>query len=80
MSEWKRLIDDRHPVWSGIKGYCEERIADHTRTCTNPDSSDLQIRQAQEAISELRRLLAMPDTLKTTAQVKQSSANKRGEY
>lgn len=80
MSEWKHLIDDKHPTWRGVVGYCEERIADHTRSCINPDSTDLQVRQAQEAIAELQRLLAMPDTLKNTAQIKHSSAKKRGEY
>ena len=78
---WKSAIQPTHPVWAvGVVGYCDERIEELTLTCIDGQASDLEIRQAQKAIEELKRLKALPDTLRATSEINKSPAKRRGEY
>lgn len=77
---WDYAINPASPVWAvGVIGYCDQRITELTALCVNPESTDLQIRQAQKAIEELQRLKSLPDTLRATAEISRNT-NKRGEY
>lgn len=80
MSEWKGLIVSNSPVWTGVVGYADERIAELTTVCANEESTDLEIRQAQKAIAELRRLKNMPDSLRASAEISSKASKRRGEY
>lgn len=80
MSEWKRLINPGSPVWHGVVGYADERIAELTGICVNPSSSDMEIRQAQGVIEELRRLKNVPDSLRASVELTKAPAKRRGEY
>jgi hypothetical protein len=76
---WQAMIQPG-PVWSGVTGYADERIAELTALCIDPQSSETQIRQAQAGIEEMRRLTTLPDRLKATADQKRNSATKRTGY
>lgn len=72
MSSWKLMLTTDNNVWRGVEAYADERIADLTATCVAPNSTDIQIRQAQAAILELQRLKSLPAELnsdKTARQV-----------
>lgn len=76
MSAWKPLIDAATPLWTGIEGYAEERIAELIVVCTTSTYSDAEIRAAQARITELRALLALPASLQAAEKHKQTTPRK----
>lgn len=76
---WRAMIQPG-PVWTGVEGYADERIATLTALCVNPESSDQQIRQAQAGIEEMRLLKAIPRQLEAGAQQRELGAKRRAEY
>lgn len=75
---WQRLIQSNSPVWTGVIGYADARIAALTAICISPDSKDKEIRDAQAGILEMNLLKGVPDQLQNTAE--QSRAKPRREY
>jgi len=80
MNDWRHLIAPNTPVWAGVVGYADERIAQLTAVCVNPATTDIEIRQAQKAIEELQRLKGLPDTLRASAEINKAPVKRRGEY
>lgn len=76
MSDWKPLIDAATPLWTGIEGYAEERIAELVVICTTATYTDAEIRSAQARITELRALLALPAALESAEKHKQTTPRK----
>ncbi len=76
---WQTLIVPTSPVWAGVEQYADERIGVLTQQCVDPQSTELQIRQAQFGIEEMRKLLAVPGQIKATTAIKQN-ASTRKEY
>ena len=76
MSNWRPLIDAATPLWTGIEGYAEERIAELIVVCTTATYSDAEIRAAQAGIAELRALLALPAALASAEKHKQATPRK----
>ena len=76
MSAWKPLIDAATPLWAGIEGYAEERIAELIVVCTTATYSDAEIRAAQARITELRALLALPASIQAAEKHKQTTPRK----
>jgi hypothetical protein len=77
---WQTFISPG-PVWTGVELYADERIAALTLICTDPESTDVLIRQAQAGIAELKRLKNLPGQQKATSDQKRSSGgNRHGSY
>lgn len=76
MSDWRPLIDAATPLWTGIEGYAEERIAELVVVCTTATYTDAEIRAAQARIAELRMLLAMPAFIQAAEKHKQTTPRK----
>jgi hypothetical protein len=77
--EWKDQINPGTAVWAGVEAYAEERINDLIQVCASEQSSDVQIRQAQAAIAEMRRLLSLPQLIRAEAQIR-AQTGARKEY
>lgn len=73
---WQAHINKDTAVWGGVIGYANERISDLTAICVSPESSDVQIRQAQAGINELQRLMALPQQIAASAQIRAAGARK----
>jgi hypothetical protein len=83
MSDWKRFIDPKSPLWAGgVVGYVEERKAELVQVCTDANASDAEIRAAQAGIKELTRLLGVPGQLQTSAKMAQKTGReaRAGSY
>lgn len=76
---WKTQINPATPVWHGVEEYVSERILDLTATCLAPESTEMQIRQAQAGVLELQRLLSIPKMIYAETQVR-SMGTARKEY
>ena len=75
---WESMINAGSPVWQGVAGYADARIAELSAVCTDQASSDGDIRAAQAGIAELKRLKTLPDRLRTNDEMKQGKS--RREY
>jgi hypothetical protein len=78
MSDWERLIEPKASVWTGVTMYCDERIAALTEVCISPGSTDLEIRNAQAAIEELRLLKGVPNVIQTKAKTAGGRTKRQG--
>ena len=76
MTDWKLLIDDTTPLWTGIASYAEQRIAELTAICVTSTYTDAEIRAAQAGIAELRALLALPQEIRVSEKRKQAQPRK----
>ena len=76
---WKTKINAETAVWHGVEEYAAERREELVAVCAAVESSDLQIRQAQAAILELDRLVALPTALRAEAQIR-AQTGARKEY
>lgn len=79
MSDWKQMLAANTSSWRAVEGYADERIADLTATCTAPESTDTQIRQAQAGILELQRLKSLPAMVTAEGQIRQAMGSRK-EY
>ena len=75
---WMEQINPSSGVWRGVEAYAAERIAELTQVCVSVGSSDVEIRQAQAGIEELRRITSLPARIQATAQ--QSARSARTGY
>lgn len=75
---WKHSIQTAGTQWDALMEYVDERIEMHTLVCLDPDRSELAIRQSQHAITELRALQNIPQSLRAEAQIKAQSGNRKG--
>lgn len=75
---WEHLIEPKTAVWTGVVAYCDERIAALTEVCVSPASTDLEIRNAQAAITELRLLKDVPNVLQTKAKSASARTKRQG--
>lgn len=73
---WKELIHGNNPVWHGVEAYAGERIEELTQVCVSPESSESDIRQAQAAIAEMRRLRSLPGMIRAEAQIRAQTTRK----
>lgn len=76
---WKTSISASSPVWHGIQDYVAERTVDLTAICLAPESSEVQIRQAQAGVLELARLLSLPQMIAAETQIRSQGAARK-EY
>jgi len=77
---WKEKIRPDTGVWDGVQEYAAERIAELANVCTSEESSEMQIRQAQAAIQEMRRLVSLPNLIRAEAQVRGATSARRENY
>ena len=77
---WKEKIQPNTAVWAGVHEYAAERIGELINICASPASSDMQIRQAQASIVELRRLVDLPNLIRAEAMVRGATSARRENY
>lgn len=75
---WQTLIGNKGPVWRGVEMYADERIAELTAVCVDPQTTDAQWRAAQAGIAEIHRLKGLPDQIRASAEI--SKPKPRREY
>lgn len=76
---WKATLRFDNAVWDGVEQYANERIGELMNICALPESSDLQIRQAQAGIVEMQRLKSLPSVLAAETQQRAARTSRR-EY
>ena len=75
---WMSSIGPDTPTWGGLSAYIEQRKEALTGVCLSKSSSEPEIRAAQAGIEELNRILALPDAIKASAQVRGQTNRSKG--
>ena len=76
---WKAGFNSATAVWHSVEAYAAERTAELANVCVAPESTELQIRQAQAGILELQRLTSLPQVIAAETQIR-NAQGARKEY
>jgi hypothetical protein len=76
---WHDQLNTTNQTWYSVVEYATARIGELTDICIATESTDAQIRQAQAGVLELQRLIALPEIIKATAQIR-GQMTSRKEY